>query len=73
MGCLAQDTVTWPTPFANANYNAVCTGTAPSDGRAGPIFILSKTAANMVIEPVTEGSIAIFYGEVDCHAVGTLP
>lgn len=62
--------VTWPTPFADANYTATCTADMPGSG-AGVIVtnIQSKTAAGMVISIHNESNVTAGAGLLDCIAI----
>jgi len=71
-----QNTLTWPTPFADSNYVAVCMGVTPaafigqSTTNQNPVpTIDSKTATNIVVTTQTSRSLAAQYDEIDCIGV----
>lgn len=65
-----DNTVTWPTPFADANYIVSCWGIGPSDPRATINGGKSgRLPSSVVVTIVTEGSVAVTYNEIDCIGV----
>lgn len=61
-------TLIWPVPFLDANYSVTCTGIGPSNPRAG-ITVAERSAANVVVNVVTYGSVAVSFSEIDCTGV----
>ena len=61
-------TLSWPTPFADANYSVTCTGIGATDSRAN-ITIAARLAHGVVVNVVTYGPVAVSFSEVDCAAV----
>lgn len=71
-----NDTLTWPTPFADSAYIAVCMGVTPaafigqSTSNQNPVpTISSKTATNIVVTTQTSRSLAAQYDEIDCIGI----
>lgn len=71
-----NDTLTWPTPFADSNYVAVCMGVTPaafigqSTTNQNPVpTVSSKTATNIVVTTQTSRSLAAQYDEIDCIGI----
>src|SRR5216684_1037276 len=60
-------TLSWPTPFADANYSVTCTGIGATDSRAN-ITIAARLAHGVVVNVVTYGPVAVSFSEVDCGA-----
>jgi hypothetical protein len=71
-----NDTLTWPTPFADSAYIAVCMGVTPaafigqSTTNQNPVPTISaKTATNIVVTTQTSRSLAAQYDEIDCIGI----
>lgn len=60
--------LTWPTPFADANYAVSCSGVGPSDGRAA-MNVKSFDQNTVTVSVVTMGSMAIHFNSVSCVGV----
>jgi hypothetical protein len=59
----------WPTPFANANYAAFCGGVSPSNPRAVIQGLNSQSTTSVIVNVVTEGSVAVTFGKIECIGV----
>lgn len=61
--------LTWPSAFADTNYAVTCNGINPSDARATINGITTKSTTGVAVLTVTEGSVAVSFGEIDCVGV----
>lgn len=67
--CLSE--LMWDTPFPDSSYSVTCTGIGPSNPRAG-LTVAQRSAASVVVNIVTYGSVAVSFSEVDCTGVSTM-
>lgn len=70
-GC--DNTVNWPTNFANTNYTVVCNGVGPHDPNntdQGRVYLQtkSKTISSVTVTTVTLGNTNVNWLEIDCQA-----
>lgn len=68
-GNTCTTTVTWTTPFADANYTAECTGNAIGTGTPAMAGIASKSAASVQAVTITVTPTASGFANIECIAV----
>jgi hypothetical protein len=64
-----DSSLTWPVAFADTDYSVTCVGVNASDPRAVIHAVSLKTTTGVTASTVTEGSVAVSFGEIDCIGV----
>lgn len=66
-GSACTDTLTWTTPFVDANYTVICMGAGVTPAQGG-LTLATVAAATVQVETYTVTSTAIHYSTIECIA-----